>query len=593
MKFMRNLPIGIQQLIIAGMVILTILAVSLVTYSRISDIIVKRNIQYTNDTIYRLKQNISANYKEICNLITNVGYDSTVQEFMLETDQYDKLVLNDKISSIMGIVKNVKSDLVDIEIIGQNKSKISLRGGNPYTSQFSEEVSPDGRIYCSEFRQIEYDITHDCFLFGMHIFSINKDRTSEQRIGFISAMVNVAAINDQIGKLPILSGTRLYLVDKNGKVFSDKKLIYLSEDEVLKNIDVNNYEPLIKNIEGSRNIVQVFELPEINGKIVTIVPVKELFSELSDIQRNSLIVFVIAFILISVPLTIIIRNIVNPLKKLMSFMKDIRSGNLKSLKKRIVLEGNMEISIVANEFNNMLDEIDGLTHRLLDSNSRLYEIELEKKQSELAFLQSQINPHFLYNTLESIRGIASARGVDEIREMTGALSSIFRYSVKGTENVKLYEEIEIIKSYVKIQQLRFRDRFYVEYRLSPEALECMIPKMILQPLVENAIYHGLEPTSRRGSLQITCEIIPEKSLVIKIMDNGVGVDPEKLQELITELSGTGRMKPAGTGMRIGIVNVNNRLKLIYGDGYGIDIKSRVNEGTEITLNLPERRQADV
>jgi two-component system, sensor histidine kinase YesM len=593
MKFLRNLPISIQQLIIAGMVILTIITISIVTYSRISDIIVKKNIQYTKESIFQLKQNISTNYKEICALITNVGYDSTVQDFMLETEQYNKLALNDKISSILDVVKNVKSDLIDIEIIGKNNSKISLRGGNPYVIQFSEMVKPDGRIYCSEFRQIDYDITQDCFLFGMHVFSINKDKLSGEKIGFISAVVNVAAINDQVDRLPKLSGTRLYLVDKNGKVFFDNKLVNLPDNEILKNIDVNKYEPVIKDIDGKKSIVQVFQLPEITGKIVTIVPVKELFAELSDIKRNSLIVFMIAFIFISVPLFINIRNIVSPLKKLMNFMKDIRSGNLKNLKKRVFLEGNMEISTVANEFNNMLDEIDGLTHRLLDSNTRLYEIELEKKQAELAFLQSQINPHFLYNTLESIRGMASAKGVDEIKEMTRALSQIFRYSVKGTEDVNLSEEIEIIKSYVKIQQIRFQNRFDVEYHLNPEALECMVPKMILQPVVENAIYHGLEPTSRKGSLHIECSLKSVNELVVTVKDNGVGIDDDKLDKIMLDLSASDRKELAGGGANIGIVNVNNRLKLIYGDRYGIEIKSRINEGTEITLNIPARRQTNV
>ncbi len=573
------------------MVILAIITISIVTYSRISDIIVKRNIQYTKDMVYQLKQNISANYKEICTLITNVGYDRTVQDFMMETEQYNILDLNKKISSIMDIVKNVKSDLIDISIVGGNNSNISLRGGNPYVLQFRDMIPQDGKIYCSEFRQIDYDTTESCFLFGVNIFSIDQERRNGEKIGFVCAVVDVGAIYEQINRLPKLSGTSLYLVDKNGRIFSDNKLVYLTENDLFKNIDMNGFDPVIKDINEKKNIVQVFELPEISGKIVTIVPVKELYAELSEIQRNSLVVFAVAFLFISVPLSIMIKNIVSPLKELMNFMREIRSGNLKSLKKRVSLAGNQEISVVANEFNSMLDEIDGLTHRLLDSNTRLYEIELKKKQSELAFLQSQINPHFLYNTLESIRGMASSQRMEEIKETTRALSLIFRYSVKGTEDVYLREEIEIVKSYLMIQQMRFQNRFDVEYHLNPEALECMVPKMILQPLVENAIYHGLEPTSRKGNLNILCDILPDRELVIRIKDNGVGISGEKLEKITADLSASPENTPEDPG--IGMVNVNNRLKLIYGDSFGIEVISKGNDGTEVIIHIPARRQTDV
>lgn len=153
-------------------------------------------------------------------------------------------------------------------------------------------------------------------------------------------------------------------------------------------------------------------------------------------------------------------------------MNEIKLGKPKSLQKRINLQGYAEIIVMANEFNEMLDEVDELTHRLLESNTRLYEAELVKKQSELAYLQSQINPHFLYNTLESIKGIAADEGVDKIYNMTKALALVFRYSIKGTDMVPLREELTIIKSFIFIQKIRFGNRFEVKYRFPEAILEC-------------------------------------------------------------------------------------------------------------------------
>ncbi len=587
MKFFRNLPIVIQQLIIMGLVTLAIAAAAMFTYSRISELIVNGNIKYTQELVYQLKQNISTNYNEICTLLTNVGYDQTVQDFMIETDPYSRMTLSQKATSILNIVKNVKTDLLDIQIIGMHDSIMSLHGGSSYAYQFRDQTEPNSKIHCSEFVQIYFNQTENCFLFGTHVFSINKNKLLGERIGFVAAFVNAAAINSQIVRMPKLTGTEVYLVDKNNMIFSEDGLINLDESPALKDIDMDYPNPVTRDVNGVKCIIQLFTLPEMEGKIVTIVPINELFSELSEIKRSNLIGFVVAFVLISIPLIIVMMNIVTPLKKLMGFMHFIKSGNLKALKKRISLEGYAEISVMADEFNNMLDEINGLAHRLLDSNTRLYKIELEKKQSELAFLQSQINPHFLYNTLESIRGIASAAGVEEIKDMTGALIHIFRYSIKGTEEVSLSEEIEIVKSFVKIQQIRFRNRFDIDYIIDPYTLECKVPKMILQPIIENAIYHGLEPISRKGSLILKCAVEAGNELFISVKDNGVGIEPSMLDTLRTELSMISKTEWAHGRSSIGIVNVNNRLKLIYGEHYGVSIITGVDEGTEVILRIPD------
>ena len=222
------------------------------------------------------------------------------------------------------------------------------------------------------------------------------------------------------------------------------------------------------------------------------------------------------------PIHVYRKQYIAPIEKTHLLHDHRKKGNLLKFKKRISLQGYMEISIMASELNSMLDEIDHLTQRLLETNTRLYGIELEKKKSELAFLRSQINPHFLYNTLEAITGIAVVEGQNKIKTMTRSLSSIFRYSIKGGDVVPLRDEVKMIESYLQIQQIRFADRFSVHYEISEKALAFVIPKMILQPLVENAIYHGFEPTLKPGELWIKGFVDEQGALIVTVEDDGTG-----------------------------------------------------------------------
>jgi two-component system sensor histidine kinase YesM len=217
----------------------------------------------------------------------------------------------------------------------------------------------------------------------------------------------------------------------------------------------------------------------------------------------------------------------------------------------------------------------------------LYKAELVKKQSEIAYLQSQINPHFLYNTLESIKGIAAVERSDKIYNMTKALALVFRYSIKGTDMVPLREELKMIKSFIFIQKFRFGNRFEVTYHFPEPILDCKVPKMILQPIVENAIFHGIEPTIGECLLQLKGEISGDV-ILLTVQDNGMGMDDESLRLIQGSLSvGQGLTdRISDRTVNIGIANVNNRIKLNYGNEYGIVIKSEAGIGTEVVIKMP-------
>ena len=231
--------------------------------------------------------------------------------------------------------------------------------------------------------------------------------------------------------------------------------------------------------------------------------------------------------------------------------------------------------------------------RYSDEGIRQSTAQIFDKQTELTALQSQINPHFLYNTLETIRGQALLDDNEEIARMTEALGAFFRYSIsrKGTL-VTLRDELANINNYMLIQRYRFNNRFSLEIVVDEEdeaAYECMVPRLIIQPVVENAIFHGLEDMDENG--KVTIEImLTEETLILMISDNGKGIPEDELERLNERIhSGDKKLlEMQGGTHRTGIAlpNIDRRLRLLYGDGYGVNVYSTLGQGTDVEILIP-------
>lgn len=217
-----------------------------------------------------------------------------------------------------------------------------------------------------------------------------------------------------------------------------------------------------------------------------------------------------------------------------------------------------------------------------------YQIIRLKNQAEYDALQSQINPHLLYNTLDSIRGIAITQGSYEIEIMTKALSDLFRYSIdKKGNNVHLQDELGNIRNYFMIQRFRFHNRFSLVEEIEPDTLACYIPKLIVQPLIENALYHGLEPKYGRGTITVRAERTQSR-LLITVRDDGIGIEEAQLRSLnrafVEGLATSASARSRGT--KIGLANVNQRIRYLYGEQYGVRIYGSPHVGTTAELTLP-------
>ncbi|TMV50741.1 sensor histidine kinase [Paenibacillus mesophilus] len=281
---------------------------------------------------------------------------------------------------------------------------------------------------------------------------------------------------------------------------------------------------------------------------------------------------------------VVYRSIASPLDSLAYGMKQVRTGNL-----NIRLSNNRkdELGYLTGTFNQMVDD----QRQLIQG---YYEQQLRLSKTELKFLQSQINPHFLYNTLDSIYWMANQYEANEIKEMVLNLSKFFRLSLnKGRETFPLRETVDHLHYYIRIQQIRFSQRVSVQYDISEDSAGIPVLKLLLQPIVENAILHGLEKQDQHGELKITSRLEQDR-LVLSVKDNGVGLPPDRLRYIQHEL---GKLQEAqllltpfeeegGKDDLFGLRNVTARMKMYYGAEAGLTITSKEGEGTEVILWLP-------
>lgn len=277
-----------------------------------------------------------------------------------------------------------------------------------------------------------------------------------------------------------------------------------------------------------------------------------------------------------------IYNVVIPMitieKKLFAAQDD---GGRERLRKK------NESTFVRKPFFNVYTELMSLIDDNATKADREYSLAMLKKQAEIKALQNQINPHFLYNTLDCIRGMAIEQGADNVEEMTRALSGMFRYSIsrKGKTKALMEEELANVNNYLRIQQYRFRNKINITETIDPAAKKCCVPKLLIQPIVENAVFYGLEPKTGERNLNIEAYCTGKK-LIVKVEDNGVGMSFDKLRTINDAMCSGVSMGDNGRGTQLGIVNVNERLRLLYGEEFGLRIFSCPKVGTTIEMVLP-------
>lgn len=312
-------------------------------------------------------------------------------------------------------------------------------------------------------------------------------------------------------------------------------------------------------------------------RVVSITPKDELFSEIYNI-RNITFLLCIVLILISLSIsTIIATGITKPVLMLKNSMKLVEKGNLNVISS---ISGG-EIGELSSSFNKMITEMRNLIQKI-------YEQETEKRDAEIIALQSQINPHFLYNTLNTIKWMAKIQGSSGIVNALGSLIELLTFASKNKGNlISIREELEQLNYYLDIMNLRFFDKFNVDYQIDDEAKKCMTLKFLLQPIVENAIIHGFEDLSDKGNITISI-VKKDNRIIYDVTDNGKGMDQETIRKVLYREEHNFKKRFS----KIGLYNVNKRIKLEFGDTYGVQILEHNQKYSRVHVEIPVIVQAE-
>lgn len=382
-------------------------------------------------------------------------------------------------------------------------------------------------------------------------------------------------IEEVLDEVTLGNGGYIYLMDSKGEIIWHPKFELIASGRVKENnLVAAGYDDGSREevFNGTSQTVVTKTVGYTGWKLVGVI--KGTGISLNMLKTRLFIVFVILLIIFIVIIinSYISFRVTNPIRELEKSVKALEEGNLDA---DIYMGGSYEVQHLGKSVQDMKFRIKGLMQDIVNEHE-------EKRKSEFDSLQAQINPHFLYNTLDIIVWQIENEKQSEAVHTVTALARFFRLSLgKGKNIVTVKDEIDHVKNYLMIQHMRFKNKFDYEFDIAEDVLELPSLKLMLQPLVENAIYHGMEFMDGDGLITIKAWR-EENELYLSVADNGLGMTEDKVEMILTGKSSSGN----GRGSGIGVKNVNERIKLYFGEAYGLTIDSEPDEGTKVTIHLP-------
>lgn len=376
--------------------------------------------------------------------------------------------------------------------------------------------------------------------------------------------------------------TLLILGKENSLVYSNDVLL----DEAIEKEIVhaaNEREPGTYTVSiGGKKVLLSFNASSPSGwKVISVIPLSVVSQKSSFLKKiNATLLFILVIVVLII--SSIVSSLINhPLKTLIASFRKLQKGDFQTT---VAVKGEDEFAQIGLTFNKMVMSMRELIEQK-------YELNLLKQQAELESLQSQINPHFLYNTLSSVKSVIDQKDFEKASMLVQSLSDIFRYSLnRGKFVVDFSEELDHVRKYLFIQETRFSGKYDIVYDIDREVLGYPILRMTLQPLVENALTHGLEPKRGHGTLSIVAKAFSDK-LHLYVVDDGTGIPSDELEKMNMLLLLDPAVQMERSPDKVGIYNVNARLRFFFGGEYGIQVTSAVGVGTKVKITLPARLDA--
>lgn len=555
----------------------------------ISDI-TNKNLQLTeliakkiDDNVLRYIYSASSIISENNTMGTSPGVIENINKWRAATDDYQKLMLSSQINSQLSYFFNYTTDLTGITFIFKDNEYYTYNAPIPVEPALLKSAS-----WYSNMKEKNESIR----VLGRlknSLYTGSRDN-GDYSIAIASFVNNAAYVNPSEVELiyitfkenafeKVYSGIKLSKVGRIDILTPEGEPVSSKDDKITsiqrqQHLFSKDYGSLNYHLDNDKLLLTYYTVPSTHWKVVNTISYNELTQDVNRVMLIIVGVFTFIILLfVTVFFTSITKTVVNPVKKLIRQMSLVEAGDLNT---SVPVHGQDELALLNKTFNRMVGEINNLITNI--------DIEkTEKLQLEIKSLQYQINPHFLLNTLNSITMMADIHGVDNIKMMTEALSKLLINTLSRDGVFTTIDgEYETLQSYAYFMKFRYGDRFDITFHVPPEISQRYMLKLLLQPIVENSILHGIVDVFEKLEIGIFARQVGQ-SLEIRVVDNGIGMTPIQAAGLLQNR----RETQSNHGFnKIGVNNVHQRIKLNFGEAYGLTIQSEQGKGTTVILMLP-------
>ncbi|MBB6732450.1 sensor histidine kinase [Cohnella zeiphila] len=553
-----------------------VLTVSYVLYDKFTRTAERNTFRGNEQIIYQVTKNLEYYIRSM-----TIFFGEVENTFRQDDDP-----TGSRLTDRLGTIFNTREDLVTIALFDQSGRELTALPSVPMRSNTQLTTQSWFRSAVENPNHLSFSIPHVQNLFkGQYKWVVSMSKgvkltvNGRETDAVLLVDVNFKMIDDLTSSVKLGQKGYAYIIDD-----SAGNIIYHPQQQLIyAGIKYENVEQALKYTYGSyfddstgtQRLITIQTVQNVGWKIVGVSYMDEIGATKRDIGGFLVWLLALALLFVLAITLYMSAKISQPIKRLEKSMQLVERGNFHIA---IPIRRDDEVGRLSRRFNLMMGRIRELMDQIISQQE-------SKRRSELEVLQSQIHPHFLYNTLNSVVRLAGTGKNEEVITMITSLSKFFRISLsKGKQIIPLDDELEHIRNYLIIQKIRYKNKFEFELSASEETKGLLAPKLILQPIVENAIYHGIEPSVDEGRIAIRADV-REGKLRLAVEDNGVGMSPERAAGLLAEL-------PGSEGAGIGLRNVHERIRLNFGEAYGLGIESEREEGTVVTVWLPVRREGD-
>lgn len=587
---LRDLPLTAKLLVFSGLLIVVpLLTVGMISYNQSRQVLEREAKQYSWQIIGQVQHYVEDYFRDFeISTLKIVNHPDTIAYLRSETtDSTDK---SDALRAVRNVLINAsysRSDIANVTIVLNDGQMISSSQESDYNALIRIE---------SEYWYDSIPNTGEPILFSRLIewknrqepvISIVKRIVNPQTLdpfGLLLIDVNYRRLEEVARKVQLGYTGFLFILDERGHY------VYHPRSEMIGTLaDSGDFRAMQDEPAGSfisrqdqKSLLTYSFSPMLNWRIVTSIPYHELTRGTEYIGKTIFTTVVISLLVAYILGVGFAASLIRPIRKLQHYMRRVEIGDFSG---KVEVKSKDEIGLLSHGFNKMVERLSELLNEIYFSRLRETEMSLRQKETELKVLQSQMNPHFFYNFLDTIRGMAMERDMDDIARMAASLGKVLRYNLKNSSPVvTLQEELEICEQYLNIQKFRFEEKLEFSLDVPEWAKRQRIAKFSLQPIVENCIVHGLEPNDKQTEIRISAAMAKNGTFTVIISDTGVGIEPLKLARLRRQMSEDRDITSGGE--HLGMLNVHQRNRHLFGSEFGLRIQSGVNRGTEVQLLLP-------